>query len=65
MKIDANVIVPVVLFILLSPGVLLTLPPDGDRVFMTGTTSIAAVLVHAVVFGAVYLALRTYFAKYY
>jgi hypothetical protein len=65
MKIDANVIVPVILFILLSPGVLLTLPPDGDRVFMTGTTNLTAVVVHALVFGAVYLALRTYFAKYY
>lgn len=38
------------LFILLSPGVLLTLPPIGGRMFMTGKTSIMAVLVHAVVF---------------
>jgi len=39
-----------VLFILLSPGVLLTLPPVGPRVFFSGKTSLLAVLVHAVVF---------------
>lgn len=39
-----------VLFVLLSPGVLLTLPPVGSRVFMSGKTSLLAVLVHAVVF---------------
>lgn len=44
----------VVLFILLSPGLLLTLPPVGKKVFMSCQTSVAAVFVHAVVF---YLAL--------
>lgn len=39
-----------VLFILLSPGVLLTLPPIGGKIFMSGKTSLIAVLVHAVVF---------------
>jgi len=38
------------LFILLSPGVLLTLPPVGSQIFMSGKTSLIAVLVHAVVF---------------
>lgn len=38
------------LFILLSPGVLLTLPPVGGKIFMSGKTSLIAVLVHAVVF---------------
>jgi len=42
----------VVLFFLLSPGVLLTLPPVGG-VFMSGKTSVIAALVHALVFGAV------------
>jgi len=42
----------VVLFFLLSPGVLLTLPPVGS-VFMSGKTSVIAALVHALVFGAV------------
>lgn len=39
-----------VLFIVLSPGVLLTLPPVGSKIFMSGKTSLLAVAVHAVVF---------------
>ena len=39
-----------VLFVLLSPGVLLTLPPVGGKILMSGKTSLIAVLVHAVVF---------------
>ena len=38
------------LFVLLSPGILLTLPPVGSKIFMSGKTSLIAVLVHAVVF---------------
>jgi hypothetical protein len=41
----------VVLFILLSPGLLLTLPPVGKKVFMSCQTSTLAVFVHALVFG--------------
>ena len=40
----------VLLFILLSPGLLLTLPPVGKKIFMSHQTSVAAVLVHALVF---------------
>jgi len=40
----------VILFVLLSPGVLLTLPPVGKKIFMSGQTSLIAVAVHAVVF---------------
>jgi hypothetical protein len=38
------------LFILLSPGVLLTLPAGSKGIVMSGQTSLMAVLVHAVVF---------------
>ena len=38
------------LFILLSPGVLLTIPPIGKKMLMSGKTSLIAVLVHAVLF---------------
>ena len=38
------------LFVLLSPGLLLTLPAVGKSVFMSGKTSTVAVLVHALVF---------------
>ncbi len=39
-----------ILFIALSPGILLTLPPVGKDIFMSGKTSLLAVAVHAVVF---------------
>lgn len=38
------------LFILLSPGILLTIPPIGGKIWMTGKTTLIAVLVHAVIF---------------
>lgn len=43
--------VAVILFILLSPGLLLTIPPVGRSAFMSGRTSSLAVLVHAAIFG--------------
>ncbi len=45
-----NILALTLLFIVLSPGVLLTLPPVGGKIFCSGKTSLAAVLVHAVVF---------------
>ncbi len=45
-----------VLFFVLSPGVLLTLPPVGKKIWMSGQTSITSALVHAIVFvGVLYL----------
>lgn len=38
------------LFVLLSPGILLTIPPIGKKILMSGKTSFIAVLVHAVIF---------------
>ena len=40
----------ILLFILLSPGLLLTLPPVGSKVFLSCQTSRVAVFVHALVF---------------
>jgi hypothetical protein len=39
-----------ILFILLSPGILLTIPAGSRGLFMSGQTSFLAVVVHAVVF---------------
>ena len=61
----ADVLVPVLLFILLSPGVLLTLPPLRKGAYMSGETSLTSVLVHALVFAVVYMGLRQTFPKYY
>jgi hypothetical protein len=47
-------------FIVLSPGVLLTLPPLSKGIFMSRQTSILAVLVHAVVFYLVMMYLPQY-----
>lgn len=52
-----------ILFVLLSPGLLLTLPPVGRRVFMSGKTSTVAVLVHAVVFVAIVYLFKKYVAE--
>ena len=54
---DLNVIIPVLLFVLLSPGVLLSLPPGQSR--------LVQVVFHAAVFGLVYYFLRKTFPKYY
>jgi hypothetical protein len=43
-------IVLFVLFIILSPGMVLTLPPVGKKIFFSGLTSKTAVVVHAIVF---------------
>lgn len=39
-----------VLFFVLSPGVLLTLPPGGRGIFISRQTSLLAAAVHALVF---------------
>lgn len=52
-----NIIVPTILFILLTPGLLFTLPEDADKP--------TAAIVHSLIFAGSYLVLRTVFAKYY
>ena len=58
----ADLIVPALLFILLSPGVLLTIPPGLWR---SGTTGPLPVIVHTFVFALVFATLRSTFPKYY
>ena len=47
------------LFILLSPGFLLTIPPVGKKVLMSGQTSITAVLVHSLIFAGFIYGFKT------
>lgn len=54
----ANIIVPILLFILLSPGLLLTLPNKRASVLLV-------VLTHAAIFGLIYAYLLTNFPEYY
>jgi hypothetical protein len=60
--VPADLIVPSVLFILLSPGMLLTLP---SKDFMSGKTNLTAVLIHMVVFAVLFAFLRKSFPQYY
>jgi hypothetical protein len=65
MATDLNIIVPVLLFIILSPGLLLNLPPVDGVWFVSVKTSYASIIVHALVFALVYWLLRKYFPQYY
>ena len=60
-----DLVVTTVLFLALSPGMLLTLPPGSKGVFMSGQTSPASALVHTVVFVLVFAVLRKQFPQYY
>jgi hypothetical protein len=60
-----DLIVTTVLFLTLSPGMLLTLPPGSKGVFMSGQTSQASALVHTLVFAIVFALLRKQFPKFY
>ena len=53
-------VVLAVLFFLLSPGVLLTLPPVGKKIWMSGQTSCTAAFVHAIVFVGVLWLIHEY-----
>jgi hypothetical protein len=54
---DLNVFIPMLLFVLLTPGVLLALPP--------GQSLLVQAVTHALVFGLVYYGLRKTFPQYY
>lgn len=57
-----DLLVTTALFMALSPGMLLTIPPGT---FMSGKTSQTAVLVHTIVFALVFALLRKQFPKFY
>ena len=61
----ADLIVPTVLFMVLSPGMLLTLPASSKGPFISGQTSVAAILTHALVFAVIFAFLRKNFPQYY
>jgi hypothetical protein len=60
-----DLIVTALLFALLSPGLLLTLPPSSGGVFRSGQTSTQAVVTHAVVYAIIFASLRKLFPSYY
>ena len=60
-----DLVVPVILFVLLTPGVLLTLPPSSAGVFMSRQSSLPAVGVHTLVFAILFAFLRGQFPRMY
>jgi hypothetical protein len=60
----ADLVVPAILFLLLSPGILLSIPPKGG-LFMSKQTSLPSIAVHTVVFALVFSILRQKFPVYY
>ena len=60
-----DLIVTTVLFLALSPGLLLTIPPGSGGLIRSGETSIAAALTHSVVFAVVFALLRRQFPQFY
>ena len=58
MKEITNILVPVVLFIILTPDLLFTLPSESS-------TTVEKTFTHATVFLVTYALLRTAFAQYY
>ena len=53
------------LFIALSPGLLLTLPPGSGGIFQSGQTSIESALTHTVVYAVIFALLRQQFPQFY
>lgn len=60
-----DLLVTTFLFVLLSPGLLLTLPPGSGGAFRSGQTSFASQLTHTLVFALVFAILRKQFPQYY
>jgi len=60
-----DLLVTTTLFLALSPGLILTLPPGSGGAFMSGQTSIPAAVTHAIVFAVVFALLRRQFPQYY
>lgn len=52
------------LFVLLSPGLIVTLPPGPGGILMSGETSRSAVLTHALLFGVLAYCVHKRFPEY-
>lgn len=61
----ANIIVPILLVVLFTPGLLFTIPPGSKGFFMSGQSSIEAVLVHSVIVAGIYYFLIDKYKQYY
>ena len=62
---QTDLLVTTSLFIALSPGLLLTIPPGSGGLLRSGQTSIPAALTHAIVFAVIFALLRRQFPQFY
>lgn len=60
-----DLIVTTALFVALSPGLLLTIPPGSGGLIRSGQTSIEAAFTHALVFALIFALLRRQFPHFY
>lgn len=60
-----DLIVTTTLFLALSPGLLLTIPPGSGGLLRSGQTSIPAAFTHAIVFAVIFALLRRQFPQFY
>jgi len=57
---NKNILLGSLLFGALSPGVLMTIPPESKGIWMSGQTSTKSVLVHTAVFGMSFALMRSW-----
>lgn len=62
---QTDLIVTTALFVILSPGLLLTIPSGSKGLLRSGQTSVESVVVHAIVFAIVFAVLRRQFPQFY
>jgi hypothetical protein len=62
---QTDLIVTTALFVALSPGLLLTIPPGSGGVFGSGQTSVESAMIHTVVYAVVFALLRRQFPQFY
>ena len=62
---QTDLLVTTALFVMLSPGLLLTIPAGSEGLLRSGQTSVESVVVHAIVFAIVFAILRRQFPQFY
>lgn len=60
-----DLLVTTTMFLILSPGLLLTIPPGSGGLLRSGQTSLSASLTHSIVFAVIFALLRRQFPSYY
>ena len=62
---QTELVVPTILFILLNPGVFITVPPGPGGVWRSGETNVSAIITQALMFAIIFAFIRKTFPLYY